>query len=270
MPSSPPSPRSRVFYRARVTVLLLVFLGVAAWAWRDMRSRRERNAWERSLAVAVVLVRLGPLDPDSVETFRDRVPALDRRLADERRRYRPGAARPFVLTFVGPVDMPQGLPSPAGDGLVDAVKRSVALSRWAASVNEAAGFDPTGYDSRIYVTARAPKSAGREMVEGESEEGGRVGAVEVELNASMADFALFVAAHELFHTLGATDKYDPAGRAIFPGGFVEPERQPLFPQPLAEVMARNRPLGPDEERPPLTLDELAVGAVTAKEIGWIP
>jgi hypothetical protein len=106
------------------------------------------------------------------------------------------------------------------------------------------------------------------MVEGESEEGGRIGAVEVELKASMADFALFVTAHELMHTLGATDKYDASGRAVFPGGFAEPERAPLFPQQLAEVMARNRPLSASDERPPDTLDELAVGAVTAREIGW--
>jgi hypothetical protein len=251
-----------------VTLLFLVFVGVAVYAWQDMKSRHERNAWERTLSIAVVLVRVTPLEPDAVGAFRDRVPALDARLFAELRRYRPRGPRPFALTFVGPVDLPAGPPSPGGEGLVDAVKRSWALSRWADQVDAATGLDARTFDSRIYVVARAPKAANLAMVEGESEEGGRIGAVEVELKASMADFALFVTAHELMHTLGASDKYDSSGRAVFPGGFAEPERAPLFPQELAEVMARNRPLSADEERPPDTLNELAVGAATAREIGW--
>jgi hypothetical protein len=79
---------------------------------------------------------------------------------------------------------------------------------------------------------------------------------------------LFVAAHELFHTLGASDKYDPSGHASYPSGFAEPERTPLYPQRGIELMARNRPLSPTSERPPEKLDELWVGDETAREIGW--
>ena len=92
--------------------------------------------------------------------------------------------------------------------------------------------------------------------------------VAVELGAGMVDFALFVATHELFHTLGATDKYDELGRTRIPGGLAEPHRVPLYPQAFAEVMARTRPLGPRDERTPASLGELAVGPETAREIGW--
>jgi hypothetical protein len=95
-----------------------------------------------------------------------------------------------------------------------------------------------------------------------------VGVARADIDASMLDFALFVAAHELFHTLGASDKYDATGHATFPGGFAEPERIPLYPQRGAELMARNLPLSPTSERPPETLDELWVGDATATEIGW--
>ena len=37
-------------------------------------------------------------------------------------------------------------------------------------------------------------------------------------DADSADFALVVVAHELFHTLGAEDKYDAQGRALVPLG----------------------------------------------------
>jgi hypothetical protein len=259
---------SGTFFRVRVAVLLVVLAIVLLFAWRDVRRRRGRTSWDRPLSVAIVLVRRTPLDPEAVAAFEDRVPVLDARLAEERRRYESGALRPFALTFVGPVDLGEQAPRPAGESLVDAVKQAWRRWRWTSAVDSLAGLDGSQYDSRIYVSARAPQDAAREMIEGESEEGGRVGTVEVELDASMADFALFVAAHELFHTLGATDKYDAAGRTLVPAGLAEPDRVPLLPQPFVEIMAENRPLGPSLEVPPESLAELAVGPTTAAEIGW--
>jgi hypothetical protein len=175
---------------------------------------------------------------------------------------------PFMFTFVGPVDAGESPPKAVGAGWIAAARHAWEIWRWTARIDGLTGQDKSAYDSRIYVVARPPASEEREMVEGESEEGGRVGVVEVELDESMADFGLFVVTHELFHTLGATDKYDETGRALVPAGLAEPNRVPRWPQPYAEVMARNRPVGPGVEVPPESLDELAVGPVTAHEIGW--
>ena len=252
----------------RVGVLLTILAVVLVWAWRDTRSRRGRNEWRRPLSVAIVLVRLGPLDDAAVSAFRLRVAALEARLAVERRRYDPGSERPFAFTFVGPVDAGEGPPRNAGGGVLDSARETWALWRWTSGINGPAALDAGAYDSRIYVAARAPVSEERAVVEGESEQGGRIGAVEVELDPSMVDLALFVTAHELFHTLGATDKYDEAGGTLLPGGLADPTRVPPFPQAFAEVMARNRPVLPGVEVPPETLDELAVGPETAREVGW--
>jgi hypothetical protein len=262
--------RSKAFFRARVTVLLAILAVVLLWAWRDVRSRRERTTWERPLAVALVLVRQGRVDEAAVAVFRGRVSKLETRLTEERRRYRADAMHPFMFTFAGPVDVGESPPKTGSDGLIDAAKHAWAMWRWTVRVDEAARLESGAYDSRIYVVSRPPASAEREMVEGESEEGGRIGIVEVELDDTMADFALFVATHELFHTLGATDKYDDAGRTLVPSGLAEPNREPRFPQAYAEVMARNRPVGPGIEVPPESLDELAVGPTTARQIGWVP
>jgi hypothetical protein len=259
---------SGTFFRVRVTVLLALLAGVLMFAWRDVRRRRGRTSWDRPLSVAIVLVRRTALDPGAVAAFEDRIPVLDARLAEERRRYQSRALRPFMLTFVGPVDDSEPPPRPAGDTLADAAKQAWRRWRWTSVVDSLARLDGSQYDSRIYVSARAPQDTQREIVEGESEEGGRVGTVEVELDASMADFALFVAAHELFHTLGATDKYDAAGRTLQPAGLAEPDRKPLLPQQFVELMAENRPLGQSFEVPPESLAELAVGPTTAAEIGW--
>jgi hypothetical protein len=67
------------------------------------------------------------------------------------------------------------------------------------------------------------------------------------------------------HLLGARDGYDENGHAL-PRGIVEPDAG--FPQRFAEVMVGEVPLREKEGRVPETLDEVRVGEVTAKEIGW--
>ena len=55
-----------------------------------------------------------------------------------------------------------------------------------------------------------------------------------------------VIAHELLHTVGATDKYRIADDAPrFPDGYGDPAQVPLYPQQRAELMAGRRMLTPD-------------------------
>ena len=80
-----------------------------------------------------------------------------------------------------------------------------------------------------------------------------------------------VVAHELLHTLGATDKYDlDSGRPRAPDGLGEPGLDPTYPQAYAEIMAGRIALAPDEAVVPESLDEVVVGELTAREIGWTP
>ncbi len=78
-----------------------------------------------------------------------------------------------------------------------------------------------------------------------------------------------VIAHELLHTLGATDKYDPAdAQPLFPDGYAEPERKPLLPQQAAELMGGVIPLEDGKTAMPDTLGQVVIGPATAREIGW--
>jgi hypothetical protein len=79
-----------------------------------------------------------------------------------------------------------------------------------------------------------------------------------------------VMAHELLHTLGATDKY--ALRTLqpnYPSGYMEPDRQPLHPQRFTEIMAGRRAVSSDQAEMPESLRNVRVGAMTAREIGWL-
>jgi hypothetical protein len=77
-----------------------------------------------------------------------------------------------------------------------------------------------------------------------------------------------VIAHELLHTLGATDKYRPDGQPLYPAGFADPEAQPRFPQDQAEIMAGRIPLSETHSEIPRSLHDTLVGYVTASEVGW--
>lgn len=78
-----------------------------------------------------------------------------------------------------------------------------------------------------------------------------------------------VIAHELLHTFGATDKYDPATNLPrYPDGYAQPELNPRYPQRLAELMAGRVPLSASRVEIPNSLEQTVIGPATAREIGW--
>jgi hypothetical protein len=257
------------FFRARLTLLLTILAAVLLWACSDYVGRRERTAWHRPVKVALVLALREPVSEHTLELLSDRTLELERRLGEEYRRYTGRDFMPFSISVKGPVEASVAPPRDDDDGVVDLFRHSAHMWWWSRGLDQQANVEWMHYDSRIYLVLKPTKGAGIAFVEGESEAGGRLGVAQADIDPEMVDFSLFFAAHELLHTLGASDKYGTEGRAIYPFGFAEPNRSPLYPQPGAEVMARNVPIGPAMERPPATLDELYVGETTAREIGWI-
>ncbi|HET9960394.1 MAG TPA: hypothetical protein VFQ61_38145 [Polyangiaceae bacterium] len=262
-------PRTNWFFRVRVSILLGILLLVLGWAARDMQQRRARNAWEAPVRVALVVLRLGPTEPAGVHRLMLRTRALEQRLSDEFRRYHPGAPNMFRFETFGPLEITHAPPSDTGNTLLERAIHAFSLWRYTTAVNTSARLDSRDFDARLYLVIE-PTQGGQQFVEGFSEDGGRIGVARVNLDPTTVDLSLFVAGHELLHTLGARDKYDAAsGFTLIPDGLAEPDRYPLYPQRGAEVMARNRVLMPGAERPPEALGELFVGRATAREIGWL-
>ena len=78
-----------------------------------------------------------------------------------------------------------------------------------------------------------------------------------------------VIAHELLHTLGATDKYSPDGNLPrFPEGFADPDALPLYPQQRAEIMAGRIPISETRAEIAAGMKQVVIGAKTAREISW--
>lgn len=99
---------------------------------------------------------------------------------------------------------------------------------------------------------------------------GRVGIVNVFAAEDMAATNNFVIAHEMMHTLGATDKYGPPHMLpVFPEGYGEPDKTPLYPQTVAELMGGRIVISESQTAMPDGLREARVGPETALEIRWI-
>jgi hypothetical protein len=256
-------------FRIRLAILFAVLLMVAGYAARDAYVRRERTDWQRTLLVAVVVLEAEAVQDSALAAFSERLPLLQEKLALEARRYRPNLALPFEFQQFGPIEVREPPPQPGGDSFFDLGYHAFRLSRYLGQIDDHAGVASRAYDGRLYITVRPPKRGARAIVEGFSEQGGRIGNVTVELDDGMVDLALLVVAHELMHTLGATDKYDARGHAVVPHGLADPDQQPLYPQSHVEIMARNRPLALGQEVLPESLEELRVGSKTAREIGWL-
>lgn len=97
---------------------------------------------------------------------------------------------------------------------------------------------------------------------------GLIGVVHAFAQRDMAAKNNVVIAHELFHTLGASDKYDADGQPVWPEGFGDPGEAPRYPQHMAELMAGRRALAPDRAEIPDSLARCVVGPKTAYEISW--
>jgi hypothetical protein len=79
-----------------------------------------------------------------------------------------------------------------------------------------------------------------------------------------------VIAHEMLHTLGATDKYNlQTLQPIYPTGYANPRQKPPLPQKYAEIMGRSIPLSASESKMPDSLANTVIGPQTAKEIKWL-
>jgi hypothetical protein len=253
--------------KIRLAVLLALLAVTLVYAAHDVSRRRERNEWQRTLNVAFVIVTEGTVESAAASRLRTRVPALAARLRSELRRYRPSAAPPFAFVTYGPRGVGAAVPGAPERGVLGALRHAYDLHTFTRTVDRALGVPTRGFDMRLYLVVKP--ATDRAAVEGMSEHGGRVAVALAELDQETVDTALIVAAHELLHTVGAHDHYGPDGRALVPDGLAEPSLRPLYPQRAVEVMARNRPVSAFEEERPTSLDELVVGAATAREIGWL-
>ena len=260
----PATPRVPWFRAVRIAALLLVLVLVAFTTWQD---RYRSTRWVHPLFVAIYPIAAD--DSPATRTYVDglddeRFKPIDRFFAREARRHGLSIDEPF-RTRRRPELARQPPALDPGAGPLATAAWSLELRYWAWRAGRNA-TEPQ--DIRVFVlyhdpkiTPAVPHSLGLAK--------GLIGVVYAFADPLMSAANDVVIAHELLHTVGATDKYDPANDAPrYPDGYGDPRQTPLYPQSTAELMAGRRMLSADRWEQPASLDEVVVGAATAREIRW--
>lgn len=120
---------------------------------------------------------------------------------------------------------------------------------------------------KIYMVYRAPSNA--RLPHSLGLQKGLIGLVHVHALKEKTAQNTIIATHEMLHTVGATDKYDSYGIPMFPIGYANPNRQPLYPQRAAEIMAGRIPTARYRAYMALSLKSVVMGMTTAEEINWL-
>lgn len=255
-----------MFRTVRIFVLLAVLIAVGIGSWQTTRRIAQ---WDMPLRVAVHLIA-----GDDSETTKRYVAALTPRTYQPVERYfEDEASRYDVKTSFGqhvkmrlgrPVDE-QPPPPPISGNVLQIMWWSLQLRYWAWSVTPSG--EPAS-DVDLFVVYFDPQRT-ETLEHSLGIEKARVGVVKAFADDRMAGTNNVVVAHELLHTVGASDKYDTRTREPrFPDGYAQPDAEPRLPQRFAEIMAGRVPVSTSESTLPPSLNATLIGASTAREIGW--
>lgn len=244
----------------RILILLVVLFAVAAMALGERLWVRD---WRRPLAVAihpvamdaasaVFIAHLAPGDYHEIGEF----------LTAEARRWKKPSMPVPQLTLHAPVREPPPLEPPRG--ALGTIAYTLRL-RWYAFRHTP--FRDSLGTIRLFVLYHEPRN-NHALPHSLGLAKGLLGVVHVFAAEAQQAQNNVVIAHELLHTLGATDKYDPDGQPLYPVGFADFTVEPRYPQTRAEIMAGRIPLAPGKAEIPKGLADTVIGYATAAEIGW--
>jgi len=250
--------------KLRVAILLFVLATVAHRTWLE----NQHLEWKKSLYVAVY-----PINMDGSDTTSQYISTLDASqfeevanyAAEEAARYGLALRRPFEVRLAPKVDTLPPQPEKQAS-MLQTVMWSLSFRWWTYRNSPPTSVPP---DIKLYLLYFDPATY-QVLPHSTALSKGRVGLVNIFADKSYAMQNNVIVAHELLHTVGATDKYDLSNnQPAYPTGFAEPEKLPRYPQDFAELMAGRIPLSENEAEIPEELGQTLIGDLTAREIGWI-
>lgn len=249
--------------KIRIAVLLLILAAVVLDTWQA----EAQLDWRLPFNVA-----LYPINADGsarVEAYlrtlraQDFQPIQDYFTVEAKRHHLP-LTSPMVLQLGAQVTATP--PAPPSDGnLFKVIVWSLKFRYYAWRNSPHLSLKP---QIRLYLLYYDPATQPR-LTHSTALEKGRIGRVNLFGTLKQHEQNMVVLAHELLHTVGATDKYDFSnGVPIYPLGYADPNQQPLYPQHRAELMGGRIPTSPSTAKIPLNLSQTMISDLTADEIGW--
>jgi hypothetical protein len=254
-----------VLKRLRIAVLLYVLLFVAA---AQFLTTRNATDWDVPLWVDVYAVAGDEhavtrsfIDGLSAAEFAD----AENFFAREAKRYGVALEQPFKLRLVG--EHKGSLPQLAADAGAPAILWWSLRMRWLATRLAWRADGPSG-DIVVFAVFHEP-AAGVALDRSTALDKGLIAVANLFADGAARGTNQIVLAHELLHTLRATDKYSLASNVpVYPDGYAAPDARPLLPQRKAELMAGRIPLDDRHAEMPRDLRDVVIGPATAREIGW--
>ena len=253
-----------MFKRLRILLLFYVLLMVAVSAWL---TKARTTDWDKSLEVVVYAIngdrssasqkyidKLHSSDFDDIEKFFQR----------EAKKYDLALKKPVDVSYVGELKEKPPFPPHKGSPLSIMIW-SLKLRYWAWK-NDDYHYPE---DVQIFVLYFDPEKI-KAVEHSLGLQKGLIGIVNAFSSKDMKKENHVIIAHELLHTVGAIDKYDPnTNQPLYPVGYADPDLDPLHPQKKAEIMAGRIAVEEDEAKQPEKLKQVILGESTAQEINWI-
>ena len=250
--------------KLRIALLLLILATVTQQTWLD----KADLAWKHNLYVAV-----HPINVDKsvkVGTYLNTLTKEDfepvaEYFAEEAVTYKLGLRRPIELQLGAQINQVPSEPPQSGS-IFSNIIWSLKFRFFAWQNSPQMNVKP---DIRLYVLYYDPATH-PVLSHSTALNKGRIGRVNLFGESSYAKQNLVILAHELLHTLNATDKYDLSNNLPdYPDGFAEPYIAALYPQTFAELMGGRIPVSENQADIPKSLKQTLIGEKTAREIGWL-
>lgn len=252
-----------MFKTLRIFFLLLVLLFVSVNTWL---TQTRSTDWNNSL-----YVKIYPINADASKVSGKYIDNLELKHFQSIEDFIDREVARYGLRLKKPVRMELGLPITEqpprlGDspGALSVMWWSIKMRWWASQATD--DQDTLDPDVRIFVRYHSPET--HFLLENSvGLQKGMVGVVNAFASHQYTGANNVIIAHEFLHTLGATDKYDPAsGQPSYPAGYAEPDRRPRHPQRYAEIMGGRIALADDNAIIPKSLKYVVIGDITATEI----
>ena len=253
-----------MFRALRIFVLVLILIGVA---WASWSAKQRATSWQYTLRVAVF-----PIDADGSPSTQRYIRGLSVDTFQPVAEFMHQEAVRYGLSLATPVEMVLGPeirrlppPPPFSGNVLQVMFWSLQIRFWAW---RNAKLEPSPH-IRMFVLYHDPERV-THVAHSLGLQKGLIGVVNAFASEEQAAENNVVFAHELLHTVGATDKYDPrTNQPAYPDGFAEPDREPRYPQEFAELMAGRIPVSESQAEMPRGLQQVLIGTKTAREINWI-
>lgn len=246
----------------RILCLLIILLIVAVQAWRD-----QNQDWNHT-----VVVVLHPVNADGLQSTQSYIHQLKnedfwaiKNYLDEWSQHYRGQTGNFAIRLGQQLQQrPPEVPQNAN--ILHVIWWSLKFRFYAWRQKQP---EDSGASLKLYLNYYDPNYQ-KVLIHSTALEKGRIGSVNLFATKTQASQNQVVIVHELLHGFGAQDKYDlKTGQPIYPLGYAQPEKIPLYPQNQAEIMGGRTALSEQSSKMPNNLQETIIGLPTAREIGWV-